>query len=193
MPNFTRPEDFEIQGGLGRCTVCNPPGHGQWVKLGNLRIHEDQRVHKNNVEQKLRREREAQAAAQRRMAPPLLPVTGQLPSPQTEFDVEFEYSALTESSSYHADVAPLDNSEAGQRTQRISLAMQNALAGRVFFTAGEESSLAGGDSEVTLEDVLAGAGILRAIMRPEEEEEEEVPVHDGYEVSEDDPTGEHFL
>ncbi|TBU40756.1 hypothetical protein BD309DRAFT_826294, partial [Dichomitus squalens] len=192
MPSFTRPEDFEVQGGLGRCTVCNPPGHGQWIKLGNLRIHEEQRVHKQNVERKLRRQREAQATAPRRMvAPPVLPTDEPL-GPQPEFDLDCEYSTLTELSRDHMDVAPLQDSEGVKRMQRISLAMENALAGRVFFSAGEGPLLGGGDSEVTLEEVLAGAGLLRAIMHPEEEQEEEVWVHDGHEASQDDP-GAYFL
>ncbi|PIL29486.1 hypothetical protein GSI_08428 [Ganoderma sinense ZZ0214-1] len=145
---------------------------GQWTKLSNLRTHEEQKGHKENVERKKRHAKQAEYSSAQA---PRLPNTPSLLQPE-EFQVPFFDTPLFPSSEtaslsevYATSSNPADSNE---RAGRISAALQNALAGHISFTAGDDSLPGGGDSEVTLEDVLSGAGLLRAVLHPDEEEDE---------------------
>ncbi|TBU51621.1 hypothetical protein BD310DRAFT_787854, partial [Dichomitus squalens] len=161
--------DFEVAGPLGRCKICNTPGQGQWSRLGNLREHEKGKPHRQNLERKLRVAREVLTGASHDLVPPTT-----LPSP-------FAEDGAPDPDCLQHDWFPLDllqditatgpEGMDNKRARRVKRAMESALAGRISFTAGEESLPGGRDSELSMEDVLAGAGLLRAVLQPEDEDE----------------------
>ncbi|TBU64237.1 hypothetical protein BD310DRAFT_973250 [Dichomitus squalens] len=170
MSGFEYIEDFEVAGALGRCKVCNPPGQGQWARLANLRDHERNKTHQQNRSRKLRVARDVSSASDDH---PPSPVPTRPPENVPRNTVFPSHDWLPVS---FEDDPVEDGSRTGdvdEREKKIRLAMENALAGRLSFTAGEPDSLPGGkDSELSMEDVLAGAGLLRAALYPADEAEE---------------------
>lgn len=173
------PTDFEIDGRLGRCKVCIQARSSSWTKLGNLRAHEKQKTHKDNVQ-----------LAQRRALPGTQ--NGASGSRRYQTYVEdcpddplpdqsipwfsapiFDDSGFTSETSPSAPINSATGFAARQQhaphAQRLPLDMEDALSGAVDFSSAEMPSFHG-TSDITLEDVLSGAGLLDAVMDFEDDE-----------------------
>ncbi|TBU36023.1 hypothetical protein BD309DRAFT_85074, partial [Dichomitus squalens] len=157
----------------GRCKVCNAHGQGQWARLANLREHEKGQPHQQNLARKLRIANEVPRVSHNTLLNtlPTRPPEVVTSDNYDEFFPQLDWLPLSLGEDIiEGQTRPGDVNE---RERKVRLAMENhALAGRVAFSAGEESLLGGGDSEVSLEDVLAGSGLFRAALHPEDEDDD---------------------
>lgn len=171
--------DFEIDGRLGRCSLCHTPeGGSAWTKLGNLRAHEKLKTHKDNVAQaQLRASQGAQAgvpAGTRRRYQAYVEDCPDLSAPNHSIP----WFSTPTFDDFSFETSPLDANEPTTRppeqratdsVRGLPLDMQDALSGGVNFSSADMPSLHG-TSEITLEDVLSGAGLLEAVMSVEQDE-----------------------
>ncbi|KAL1938673.1 hypothetical protein VTO73DRAFT_11488 [Trametes versicolor] len=169
MPDFDRPQDFDLDGRLGRCKVCTQ-GDASWTKLGNLRSHEKQKTHKENVARalELARQNSQSTSLQRRRFQAYVedcPEIEPIPSPAIPW---FAPPRLEEAS------LPATSFAAAGHPPHLSFDMQDALSGAVDFSCGEMPAPMG-ISEVTLEDVLSGAGLLENVLDRGDTEERPPP------------------
>ncbi|OJT07070.1 hypothetical protein TRAPUB_2102 [Trametes pubescens] len=206
MAEFARPqgtplfyEDFEIEGRLGRCKICIQGGPALWTKLGNLRAHETLKIHKDNVAQAILRDSQLQgvdAGKKRRWQayvedcpdddpPPRAPIPW-FTSPAFEDDSFATGPSVTAQPSQ--STMPVRETEA--HTRHLPLEMQDALSGGVDFSSADLPTPQGA-SDITLEDVLSGAGLLDAVMNFEDEESPPAPsVEDQWAVEDQQATPE---
>ncbi|KAI0689246.1 hypothetical protein C8T65DRAFT_731047 [Cerioporus squamosus] len=172
MSGFRRVKDFEIDGGNGRCKLCST----KWMKLGNLRAHEAQKGHQENVARELVLEEEHRVAQSRVHNA----TQSESPGPCSASDFSGAYRQATVEDCTEEDDAAFSwyesrpwrehaqsTFDAQDRESDISADLRAALDGRVEFTTGEGFAIPG-LSEVTLEDVLGGAGLFEVISGDEE-------------------------
>ncbi len=164
--------DFEVDGGNGRCKICST----KWMRLGNLRVHEGQKGHRENVATHLALEAELRNIQPSRACEP------DTASPCSDFErASSNYrqatveDCLDESSgfSWYEARGPLEEGpserEARGVDDGITAELRDALDGKVEFSTGESFAVPG-LSDLTLEDVLGGAGLFEVIAGAGENE-----------------------
>lgn len=168
--------DFEVEGRLGRCKVCTQGG-ASWTKLGNLRAHEKLKVHKENVAQALLRMNQVPGGSgssrPRAQQAYVEDCTDDDPPPQMSIPW-FASPTLEDTSFPTLSSSPILPESSGY-AHHLSLDMQDALTGAVDFSSAVHLAAPRGASEITIEDVLSGAGLLDIVMEVEDEESPPAP------------------
>ncbi|KAH9848226.1 hypothetical protein C2E23DRAFT_862781 [Lenzites betulinus] len=181
MHDLERPQDFEIDGRLGRCIVCTQ-GPSGWTKLGNLRTHEKQKTHKDNAAEAQRCASQSTGTSSGGRRPFQAYVEdcaddtlGPPPPVPAEHIPWFSMPTYDELQLPTVDMNVNSGQQRGPYGSRdLPVDMQDALAGAVDFSSMDMPAPQG-LSDVTLEDVLSGAGLLEAVMGVGEVEERPCP------------------
>ena len=163
--------DFEIDGRLGRCKHCSQGG-ASWTRLSNLRAHEKQVTHKETIQQVLLGATSPTAASVGTVRKHgLRAYVEDVPDDEafgTAHPAIPWYSVPSSNETFCAAPAqPRDNVTSS--VDCLPFDLDDILSGHVDFSS-HDNPAPHGASEVTLEDILSGAGLLDTAIAAEDEE-----------------------